>query len=206
MSASSTSATSAPCRPSLLHKCRRASRGRTSTRRTSSAGRRISPQAFSHSAVTCLDAGLPRRLPYRGPAAACSEWDPWRHRVARGSGGGPASWRASVPAGRQQRPTDAGHRIEYADGRLGYVEVVADIEPAYAGTWEHVARRGHVLPAPGLARTWYVTLKAGAKCQGCRAAASRRAASLRGLGPLCLCPRYSPARNASPGRRGVAMG
>jgi hypothetical protein len=46
-------------------------------------------------------------------------------------------------------------RIDYTDRPAGYVEVWADIDPRYAAMSAAVARRQHLLPAPGLGRVWW---------------------------------------------------
>lgn len=55
--------------------------------------------------------------------------------------------------------------IEYADGRKGAVEVVANIDEHYAEMWEHVIRRGHQIPSSGLRRAWFVRLNRRANLQ-----------------------------------------
>jgi hypothetical protein len=50
-------------------------------------------------------------------------------------------------------------RIEYGDGRLGLVEVVLDMDPAWAATYTGVRKREFNIDSDGLTRFWFVWLK-----------------------------------------------
>jgi len=50
-------------------------------------------------------------------------------------------------------------RIEYGDGRLGLVEVVLDMDPAWAATYAAVRKREFRIDGGGLACFWFVWLK-----------------------------------------------
>lgn len=61
-------------------------------------------------------------------------------------------------------------RIEHGDGRVGHVEITADIDPKYAEMVSQLRTKGseHLeipgrVPAPDLGRVWFVTLSARAK-------------------------------------------
>jgi len=49
-------------------------------------------------------------------------------------------------------------RIEYRDGSTAYVEVVTDIDPAYASTYREIGRRKWRLDGSLLGRRWRVRL------------------------------------------------
>ncbi|HEV2345152.1 MAG TPA: hypothetical protein VGS97_13730 [Actinocrinis sp.] len=47
-------------------------------------------------------------------------------------------------------------RIDYADGRVGYVEVWKDLDGPYAAMTRALAENGYQLPADGLGRVWFL--------------------------------------------------
>jgi len=47
-------------------------------------------------------------------------------------------------------------RIEYADGRVGYVEVWKDLDRSYAAMTRELAKHDYQLPAAGLGRVWFL--------------------------------------------------
>jgi hypothetical protein len=56
------------------------------------------------------------------------------------------------------RPAMPDVRIEYHDGSTAYVEVVTDIDQAYASTYREIGRRQWLLDGSLLGRRWWVRL------------------------------------------------
>lgn len=76
-------------------------------------------------------------------------------------------------------------RIDYSDGRCGYIEAVVDIDRAYAALQGEIRRRGHRLSVPTLDHKWFIWLSRHAQLKDLRSNLPRLLADMAARGQLC---------------------